>query len=268
MAEDINAAEAGDQLAKDEEAATAAQAAADAAKLVEDTAASDAAAKAAEDVAKDASDDDKGKPEFDETVWGTTGDELGDSILHQLSDSGLSVDDAKALLFDPVKAGDPSKIDKDALIEKVGKHAANLIMAGVENLTTRLKTDSDLAVAAVHTAAGGKEAWDTMLPWINDAKNVPADKMAEFTAMIDKGGLQADLAVGHLKTLFNKDPSTTSLGKVELDGDTSPAPTKVAGLSQRDYGRELNKLARTGKETPEARATLLKARRAGKAAGI
>lgn len=209
--------------------------------------------------------DDKPK-EFDKEVWGTTGDEVGDSVLQLLSDNGMTTDDAKALLFDPVKNGDPTKIDRDALVEKVGKAQANLILAGVENFVSKRNAAAEAGVKVVHDAAGGKEAWDKVLPWLN-SKAVSEEDRAEYRDLIDKGGKSAELAVRDIVSKYNADPKNEAIGKKEVIGD-GRSNSEPKGISQRQYGDQLLKLQRTGKATPEARAALLAQRRLGRKQGI
>lgn len=200
---------------------------------------------------------------FDIDVWGgSTGDESGDSVLELLHESGVDVDVAKSLLYDAVKAGDPSKIDRDALVEKVGKATANLIIGGITTMTTNNANAIKAATDAVHAAAGGEKAWDVMLPWIT--KNVAEGDLNEYRSMINEGGIQATLAVTALREKYNADPETTRLGKEEVLGDT-PATVAKEGISKLEYGRRLQKLHRSGTATPAARAELLALRRAGTA---
>ncbi|ANS06231.1 head scaffolding protein [Phage MedPE-SWcel-C56] len=207
-----------------------------------------------------------GAGEFNIDEWGgPTGDQTGDDVLAKLHESGLDADSAKALLYDAVKAGDPSQIDKEALIEKVGKVNANLIMNGVEAVVSRNNAKVEAAMKIVHETAGSKEAWETMLPWIKN--NVSKEDIDEFTPMINAGGKQAAFAVAELKAQYNADPKNTRIDGKTLEGDTKPAKV-IKGISQREYGDQLSKLARTGKATPEARAALLKRRRLGEQQGI
>lgn len=210
--------------------------------------------------------DDNKPKDFDREVWGDPGDEIAESVFQVLSDSGVTPTDAKALLFDAVQAGDPSKIDKDALVEKVGKHNANLILAGVNNYISAENARVASAVKAVHDAAGGEQNWKTVIDWVN--KNVQDADLNEYRELIDAGGKKASLAVKELVSLYNADPKTTALGKEEVLGDNTPARSQKKGITQREYGDRLDKLHRTGKATPEARAELLALRRAGRAQGL
>ncbi len=205
-------------------------------------------------------------PEFDEGIWGTTGSEVGDSVLRLLNDGGVDPDQAKSLMYDAIQAGKPEEIDRDALVEKVGKARATLIMAGVNNFVTAQANAQAAQVAAVHEAAGSRENWETMLPWVN---SLPAKQAAEYSDLIDQGGLQARLAVRDLVGKYNADPKTKSLASTEIVGDASAgAKGRVDGISQSEYGRQLLILNKRNIATPAALAELKARRAAGKKAGI
>ncbi len=205
-------------------------------------------------------------PKFDESVWGTTGSEVGDSVLRLLNDGGVDPDQAKSLMYDAILAGKPEDIDRDALVEKVGKARATLIMAGVNNFVTAQANAQAAQVAAVHEAAGSKENWETMLPWVN---SLPAKQAEEYSALIDQGGLQARLAVRDLVGKYNADPKTKSLAATEIVGDASAgAKGRVDGISHSEYGRQLLILNKRNIATPAALADLKARRAAGKKAGI
>ncbi len=205
-------------------------------------------------------------PKFDESLWGTTGSEVGDSVLRLLNDGGVDPDQAKSLMYDAIQDGRPEDIDRDALVEKVGKDRATLIMAGVNNFVTTRANAQAAQVAAVYKAAGSRENWETMLPWVN---SLPAEQAAEYSGLIDQGGLQAKLAVQDLVVKYNADPKTKSLAATEIVGDASAgAKGRVDGISQSEYGRQLLILNKRNIATPAALQDLKARRAAGKRAGI
>ncbi len=227
---------------------------------------SEAPAEAPADEAAEAVEAKEEAPEFDESIWGTTGSEVGDSVLRLLNEGGVDPDQAKSLMYDAIQDGRPEEIDRDALVEKVGKDRATLIMAGVNNFVTARANAQAAQVAAVHEAAGSRDNWETMLPWVN---SLPAEQAAEYSDLIDQGGLQARLAVRDLVGKYNADPKTKSLASTEIVGDASSgAKVRVDGLSQSEYGRQLLILNKRNIATPEALAELKARRAAGKKAGI
>lgn len=208
--------------------------------------------------------------EFDPADWYGETDERSDhadSVFEILHTSGVSQDEAKALLFDAVQSGKPEDIDINALTEKVGKANAHLIITGVKAYVADAEAKVNAITEIVHSAAGGKDSWnDKVIPWIKD--NIPEDERGEYADMINAGGRQAELAAAEMVRRYNADPKNTSLGRKELRGDANNSKKTEPGLSQRAYGDALNKLHRTNQATPEKLAELRAARRRGRAQGL
>lgn len=211
-------------------------------------------------------DDDKDNKELDTSVWGDTGDDVGNSVLQTLQNSGVSTEEAKALLWDAVEAGDPTKVDRDALVEKVGKAKATLIMAGIENVTGKNNAKIAEVTKVANDTAGGEANWKKASAWA--VKALPADELDELRNMLDKGGRQAKFAAGEIVARYNDDPKNTALQagtkQVQPDGKAGKA---VEPMSRRDYGNALDKLHRR-RGTPAEFAALKAQRQAGIKAGI
>ena len=229
----------------------------------------DAEATEAEDGDKDGGegdDDEDDNKDLDTSVWGDTGDEVGNSVLQTLQNSGVSTEEAKALLWDAVESGDPTKVDRDALVEKVGKAKATLIMAGIENVTGKNNAKIAEVTKVANDTAGGKENWKKASAWA--AKALPGDELDELRNMLDKGGRQAKFAVGEIVARYNDDPKNTALQagtkQVQPDGKAGKA---VEPMSRRDYGNALDKLHRR-RGTHAEFAALKAQRQAGIKAGI
>jgi hypothetical protein len=205
--------------------------------------------------------------ELDTQVWGDMGNEEANAVLQVLQNSGVSTDDAKALLWDAVEAGDPKLVDRDALIEKVGKANAVLIMSGIENYTTKNTTKLAEVRAVVDTVAGSRENWDKAAEWAR--ANVSESELNDLREMIDHGGSKAKFASQEIVRLYNDDPKNTALsaGSTQVIGDTTTTTPAVKGITRLEYGQMLQKHHRTGGTDAEFKQ--LQARRAaGKKQGI
>lgn len=203
---------------------------------------------------------------LDTSVWGEYDDEVTTSVLQTLQNSGVTTEEAKALLWDAVEAGDPSKIDRDALVEKVGKAKATLIMAGIENITEKNNRLIQEVTNTAHEAAGGKDNWDVARKWAQ--KGIPEKELNELRDLIGQGGTKTKFAVSEIVSRYNADPKNTSLNA--KNGFTQPDTGKtqaVKGITRREYGLELDRLYRRGGTPAEFKA--LSARRAaGKKQGL
>lgn len=229
----------------------------------------EAAAKAkadAEAAAEDTPSDDLEDKPLDTDVWGSTGDEVGDSVLELIQNAGLSVEDAKALMFDAVKDGDLSQINEADLEAKVGKAKASLIMAGTRDFVSRSMAKAETITKEVHTAVGGEDNWNAVTTWAKT--NVPADELTEYRDMIDAGGIKARFAATDLAKRYNSDDANTTLsaGKSEIVPDNK-APVSKQVLTRGQYHAAMKDAYERG--ATEAEINQIKADRArGRAQGI
>jgi hypothetical protein len=172
---------------------------------------------------------------LDVDVWGDTGSEIGNSTLALLQNSGISTEDAKALLYDAVVAGDTTKIDQAALEEKVGKDKANLVMAGVKTFIRETSEKNSSIRNEVFTAAGDEDTWNKMIDW---AKSNEVD-LTEYAELIDAGGAKARFAVAEIKGLYNADPKNTAIpanGRASRQEPTTTANPSIKPItSAREY---------------------------------
>jgi len=240
------------------------------AKSAKEAAEKEAKAKAEADAAasKDGEyDEDNDDKELDTAVWGDPGnDEVGRSTLTLIQNSGMTPETALELFGKAREQMDPSLVDRDKLIEAVGKTKATLIMAGFETVTSREKARVHEVTKVVHEAAGGEENWKKATKWAT--AKMDASELDELRAMLDKGGRQAKFAADEIISRYNSDPKNTALaaGNGQVTPDTK-ATTTVKGITRREYGEQLERLYRRG--ASEAEFNALRAQRnAGKKQGI
>lgn len=235
------------------------------------------AAKSDEVKAKEAADAEKAKDNtpLDQDTWGTTGDDVGDSVLTMLQNADVSVDEAKALLFDAVKQGDVTKIDVAALEAKVGKTKATLLMAGITTFVNSQATRNAQIVADIKEASGGEENWTKMTDWskaqnADGKQNIDEASLTEYRGMIDKGGAMARFAVSEIAAKYNADKGNSTLQTATVAttviGDGGPGPS-ARSTSRAVYVEELTKAHRLG-ASDDALAEITAARHRGRAAGI
>lgn len=213
----------------------------------------------------DTSENDDDKP-LDQDVWGTTGDEVGDNVLALLQNSGLSVDDAKSLMYDAVQGGDVTKIDRAALEARVGKRNASLIMAGTENFIHRNTKKAETILNEVHTSVGGKDNWDAVTSWARES--LSEAELTGYRELIDAGGAKARFAAQDLANRFNGDSKNTTLNTsdAEITGDSRAASQSTA-LTKAQYIEAMTAADKRG-ATPTEIAEIRAARQRGRAKGI
>ena len=241
------------------------------AKAAKEAADNEAKAKAEADAATAKDEDDDETPdddtELDTSVWGDPGnDEVGRSTLTLIQNSGMTPENALELFGKAREQMDPSLVDRDKLVEAVGKTKATLIMAGFETVTSREKARVAEVTKVVHDAAGGEDNWKKATKWA--IAKLDAAELDELRDMIDKGGRQATFAAVEIVNRYNSDPKNTALaaGKGQVTPDTK-STTTVKGITRREYGEQLDRLYRRG--ATEAEFNALRAQRnAGKKQGI
>ncbi len=228
---------------------------------------------AAEEAAKALADADADKENapLDLETWGSTGHEGGDAVLGLLQNAGVTPDEAKALLFDAVTAGDLSKIDRTALEAKIGKDKTVLVLAGATSFLADKTSRNTQIVKDIKDVAGGEENWSKVAAWAKAGGNsVSDDQMSEYIEMIDNGGAQARFAANELVTAYNADDKNTTLQSQGvppvIEGDTSNTPGGRS-LTRNQYAAEVAKLHVRGRIPTDAEMTALsQARARGRAA--
>lgn len=245
----------------------------DAAKVAEAAAKEAADKEAADKAAADAAKAKVEQPEDDKPlnvdVWGSTGSKQGDAVLALLQNSGVSTDEAKALMFDAIQAGDPTKIDVAALEAKVGKNKATIIIAGANNFVKESRDAANAIVSTMHAEVGGAANWKVIAEWAKEG--VPAEDLEVLREMIDGGGVKARLAAKEMKGLYEAADGNSTLAKTEvLPGGKPPQSTTFVPLTSVQYANQLEKANKEhrGNIPENVRRALLDARHKGKAQGI
>lgn len=166
---------------------------------------------------------DKDTP-LDKDVWGDVGTDSGNAALTVLQNSGLSPEDAKAILWDAAQNQDASLVDHKALVEKVGEAAASIIETGLSNHITESKAHVAVVTKEVHGAAGGEANWNKVVEWANKG-GISQEQLSEYAPMIDKGGAAARFATSEMLGHYNQDDGNTTIqGAGRIEGAPSAAP--------------------------------------------
>ena len=187
--------------------------------------------------------------DLDHKVWGDTGSTVGNSVLGYLQDAGVTPEDAKALLFDAAQSGDVTQIDQVALEAKLGKHGANIVMAGAKTFISEGKAKVAAVSEVVHNAVGGEETWNRVRDWA--VENVSDDVLAEYRPMIDKGGAAARFAAHELAGLYNGDTANSSVQLNTRAEATSVSPPASTATTRAEYVAALEKAHKKGASQAE-----------------
>jgi hypothetical protein len=194
-------------------------------------------------------------PEVEDPVdspFETTGNEFIDSMLTDFTAAEVDTD---RLFGKFSETNDEADIDVAYLEEKVGKLAATGILAGLKAENDKLEEYVAEESKKVYEAAGGKELWDQIVEWIGSGKSgLTKEGGASYNAMLEAGGVQAELAARELSTMFKQSPGFTQTGTL-VQADQTAQPTGLEQISQADYVSQLDVIARKeGEFSPAAMA--------------
>ncbi len=208
----------------------------------------------------------KPSEDADPAIWGDSGSEVGNSVLGYLQEAGVTPDEAKALLYDALQSGDLGAIDKAALVAKLGKNGANIVLAGAKSFLAERQTHAAAVVNDIHTAVGGKEAWDKIAGWASE--NISETDLAQYRPMIDKGGAAARFAATEITALYNKDSKNSSIQVTNTRAEaTSASPPARTAYTRAQYVEALDKAHKTRASQKEFDA-IQAARNAGRKQGL
>jgi len=271
MGEDDNAPDGG--TATPDNDAAAAKAAAeekdlgktDAEKVAEAEAADAKTAQEAKDAADKEAADKVAKEDADkaaeavkankERYGEVTGIQEVDDVAQILAERDIDADDAKALFGEAYETRDLSKIDQAKLIDLVGEGTARMIMTSLTDGITKQDEAKTAMVADIYTAAGGQEAFDSAVEWMNSLEEGDFfDSIQETRDLINGGGLGAKMATEHLVASFKSSGDFTETADlIVATGGSKDSSGDY--LSRNDYANALRGA------TTEAQVKALDARR-------
>ena len=190
--------------------------------------------------------------------------------VNLLKEAEISVEDANAIFAEAVESGDITKIDKKALVEKLGQDKADVVLVLAESYYNTQFSKFKAIKDEAFSLTGGEENFNSMTEWAKEkAKADPefAKDLSEFRAMLDSNQPRAiKAAISELFEIYKQDPDTT----IEADltvGDKAASTAGVEPLSRSEYINLVEKAHREG-NYEQVRASLWARRSAGKKKGI
>jgi hypothetical protein len=177
--------------------------------------------------------------------------------------------------------GTVSELTRQALVRKHGEGTTNLIVGNMQTMHTQAQA----ALSATNTAIfsqveqafngiatpgqTGEQSWKELATWV--ASNVTKDMRDAYNAMLNNGGVQAQLAVTQMIDAFKKANGVGQPADLLLGNGGQQAPTGEVGINDMTVGTytvELEKLVdKFGYESPQVAALNAK-RDAARARGI
>lgn len=187
-----------------------------------------------------------------------------------LEESGLAVEEANAIFSEAVETNDLSKIKKDALIEKIGKDKADVVLVLAESYYNTTFSAMEAIQTEVFSLTGGEDNFAAIKEWANEKAKTDttfAKELAEIKEMIDTQKMRSvKAAITDLVDLYRQDPDTTTPANLEV-GDKAAGKTAAQPLTRADYISEINKARKDG-TYDKVSASLWSRRQAGMKQGI
>lgn len=161
-----------------------------------------------------------------------------DAAVALLKESNVDAGDA-AKWFDKVKeTGDINDLDFEAMSKEIGNSKAVLVQAAVKDYYESSKQSFQKTADLVIDVIGGQDNLKTLNEWAESKQDSDpsfATKYAELYKMFDLGETSATLAAKELKSMYDNDPSNSSLNKSIVTGDGVPSGDKQETLNRADY---------------------------------
>lgn len=201
-------------------------------------------------------------------------EEYSDPVLKQavnvLKKANISAEESNALFAEVLETGDFSKLDKAALVEKLGEGDAELVTVLAEKYFEGQRATFERLENDVYDLTGGKEVFESMRDWAQTkAESDPefAKDLAEIRDMLNTGNTRiVKAAVTELFDMYKVDPDTTIPAEL-LKGDKPGSNSGVIALSRAEYIDAVEKAHRNGTYEQDA-PKLWAQRELGKKKGI
>jgi len=193
------------------------------------------------------------------STFAETGNKKIDAVGQLLADKGVS--DVDAVLAEAIKTGDLSLEKKADIIDKLGDTMADVVLSQldteVNTIRDTAKTERNRLMEYAAEAFGdpvesAAEVWAAVQEFAKSERSgLSAEDRKAMSAMLNKGGMQAELVIDKLKTLYYADDNYTQEADL-LIGD-STVQSSFEAISQKDYANKMREVARDyGYDSPQA----------------
>ena len=157
-----------------------------------------------------------------------------------LADAKVTEANAFKIFGKAVESGNLADIDMAELTAKLGETKAQLAMAGIQQWHSTVYAAAKATTDKVHAAFGGEAGWEAAKTFFQGKESDPT--VQELRGMLDKGGIQAELAVERMVKMYTADPNTkTGQLPVKIQGiQTGNGPTQIIA-DRKEFVALLNK---------------------------
>lgn len=187
-----------------------------------------------------------------------TGIKAFDTVGKLLNDN--KVTGAKSIMAELQETGELSLTSKATLVESLGENVAALVIDQLDGYVSTVKEAADketnrvmvyAAEAFGDTAESAAEAWPLIQAFAQSPESgLTADDRKAMSKMLKAGGLQAEMVIDRLATLYNSNAGDEQEADI-IQGDTRPNSGFTA-LSASEYIKQVKvAIAQHGEQSPE-----------------
>jgi hypothetical protein len=190
--------------------------------------------------------------------------------VNLLKGAKIPVGEANAIFASAIETGDITKVDKEALVAKVGADQAEVIMVLAQSYYTDSTAQFEALTSVAYEITGDADTYNQVKDWANTKAGTDpefAKDLQEIRDLMDTQKPRAiQAAVSELFDMYKADPGTTIEASLET-GDSVSGTSGVEPLSLRAFTNEIEKAHREGKYEQKKK-QLWARRQAGKTQGI
>lgn len=187
--------------------------------------------------------DDSSESDTKTSEFVPTGNEVLDSAAALVSKAG----------FDPIALHNElenglTQETRAQLEGKLGKEQTSVLIRSVSSEIETQRNKVKETLSSVHSTVGGEQTWNSIVEWSRTEEAGLDPKAAEeYNAMLNAGGVQAQLAARALKEAYMSSPGFKEQNPTMEQADSSaPASPSLEPISRPQYTEEYNKAIRAG----------------------
>ena len=189
----------------------------------------------------------------------STGVDAFDTVGKIMAEKGMQ--NANNILSEFAETGELSLESKASMIDALGETVAAMAFtqmeSAAEGIVSSAKADSAKTMDYANTKFAGENAeqtWGEIQAYVRGEDSPFSDAdLDSMNAMLDAGGLQAELVIDRVHQMYNADPNVSTPG-ILLEGDTNSNGLTFEPISRADYTAAMGKAVREhGEDSPQVR---------------
>lgn len=189
----------------------------------------------------------------------STGYEEFDTVGKMLAEKGVAT--APDIMENFLETGEISLADKAVIVDALGDTVAAMafkqLESTAEGIIAEAKADTQKSMDYANEKFNGKDAqttWDEIQAYVRSTESGFSEAdLAEMNTMLAAGGLQAQLVIDKVHSVYSADSGNSIPGAL-LEGDSASTGLTFEPISRADYTAAMGKAVREhGEDSPQVR---------------